>query len=234
MTTCKYGLPLADIQIFVAMAAEFDGVTVKDYYEILFPYAYNFLGVYADAEDAVQEVLFKYLAHRREGIDNIKGYLVRSVINQSIEIKNKRKRVGYKDAVLFETVATEEADTSINLSENASYALGILLKRLNARERAVFILKEGFDYSHREIADLLLCTNEQSRQLLSRGKSKLSTKRKLKVNSSDSLDSGVLNKYVHLIRSRDTKALEKLLSEGVPPRRQCNRTGFKNPCSDFL
>lgn len=197
------------------MAAEFNWGTVKDYYKYLFPYAYNFLNVYADAEDVVQEVLFKYLSYQKEGIDNIKGYLVRSVINQSIEIKKKRKRIVYSNTVFDEPVAAEKADTNINSRENASYALRILLKRLNARERAVFILKEGFDYSHQEIADLLLCTVEQSRQLLSRGKRKLTTKRKLKVNSADSLDSSVLNKYVDIIRHRDTEALERLLSESL-------------------
>ncbi len=199
------------------MIDDFDELRVKDYYKMLFRYAYGFLRVFSDAEDAVQEVLFKYLSCKREGIENIKGYLVKSVINQSIEIRNKRKRFVYNDAVGLERVAAEEADTNINSRESASYALMILLKKLNARERAVFILKEGFDYSHQEIADLLLCTVEQSRQLLSRGKSKLSIEPKLKVGPHNSVDRGVLNRYIHVIRRRDTEALENLLSKGACP-----------------
>ncbi len=46
----------------------------------------------------------------------------------------------------------------------------ILMEKLNPKERAVFILKEGFGYAHEEIAEVLSATVENSRQLLSRAK----------------------------------------------------------------
>ncbi len=189
---------------------------LKDYSKLLFPYAYNILGVYQDAEDAVQDVLSNYFANRREDIKNIKGYLVKSVINQSINIKNKRKKVSNEDVWLPEPIATEEADANINLREIASYSLLILLEKLNPRERAVFILKEAFGYSHQEIADVLSGTVEQSRQLLTRGKSKLSsTKLKSKKSGRDIVPEGILDKYINAIRGRDTATLENLLSDDI-------------------
>lgn len=188
----------------------------KDYHKMLFPYAYNILGISEDAEDAVQDVMFNYFSNQREGIDNIKGYLVKSVINQSINIKNKRKKVSYEDVWLPEPIATEQADTNINLSDIASYSLLVLLEKLNPKERAVFILKEAFGYSHHEIADVLSGTVEQSRQLLSRGKSKLnSSKPKAKLSGRNALHEGILDKYVNAIRHRDTASLENLLSNDI-------------------
>ena len=79
----------------------------------------------------------------------------------------------YGDEWLPEPIATEEADKAVRLNDIAAYSLLILLEKLNPKERAVFILKEGFDYAHEEIADVLSTTVESSRQLLSRAKRKL-------------------------------------------------------------
>jgi len=197
------------------MVSDSERTGFKDYYKMLFPYAYNFLRIYEDAQDAVQEVLLKYFLHKREDIDNIKGYLVKSVINQSVEIKNKRKRFIYQDILVFEPIASEEADADINLRDSACYSLLILLKKLNARERAVFILKEGFGYSHQEIADLLSCTVEQSRQLLSRGKSRLTAEPGLKAARNNPVGEGILDKFIKAIRQRDIKMLENLLFDDI-------------------
>ena len=51
---------------------------------MLFPYAYNILGTAEDAKDAIQDVLYKFLAAGKEEIADPKNYLIRGVINQSI------------------------------------------------------------------------------------------------------------------------------------------------------
>ena len=191
-------------------------ILFKDYSKMLFPYAYNILGIYQDAEDAVQDILSNYFSNQKEDIKNIKGYLVKSVINQSINIKNKRKKISYADVWLPEPIATEAADDNINLRDIASYSLLILLEKLNPKERAVFILKEAFGYSHHEIADVLSGSVEQSRKLLSRGKSKLnSSKSNSKKLGSHMVPEGILYRYINAIRGRDTAMLEKLLSNDI-------------------
>ena len=66
---------------------------MKEYQKTLFPYSYNILGSAEDARDAVQDVLSKYIEEPREGITNEKGYLIKSVINHAINIKNRRKKI---------------------------------------------------------------------------------------------------------------------------------------------
>lgn len=189
---------------------------MKDYHSVLFPYAYNILGSSDDAKDAVQDVLSNFISTPREGIANEKGYLIKSVINQSINIKNKRKKLRHGEVWLPEPVATEEADTNINLRDIVSYSLLVLLEQLNPKERAVFILKEGFGYSHEEIAEVLSSTVEQSRKLLSRGKAKLSQSHQpAQPLASEAPTAEFLEKYIHAIRNRDTNTLESLLSQDI-------------------
>jgi RNA polymerase sigma factor (sigma-70 family) len=187
---------------------------VKDFHHFLFPYAYNILGSAEDAKDAVQDVLFNYLSAAKEDIENVKGYLVRSVINQSINIKNKKKRVSYGDMWLPEPVATEAADRNTNLREIASYSLLILLEKLTPKERAVFILKEAYHYSHEEIANILSGTVEQSRKLLSRAKAKLPENSK-SFELEQKPSTKMLEKYMHAIRGSDMKELEGLLTDDI-------------------
>jgi RNA polymerase sigma factor (sigma-70 family) len=191
---------------------------MKDYHTILFPYAYNILGSSDDAKDAVQDVLSNFISSPREGIENVKGYLIKSVINQSINIKNKRKKLRHGEVWLPEPVATEGADTNINLRDIVSYSLMVLLEQLNPKERAVFILKEGFGYSHEEIAEVLSSTVEHSRKLLSRARIKLDQLHqpaRPATASEEKLSVEFLEKYVQAIRNRDTHTLENLLSHDI-------------------
>jgi RNA polymerase sigma factor (sigma-70 family) len=184
----------------------------ENWQQKLFPYAYNILGSAEDAKDAIQDVLYKYLAGQKE-VDDVKNYLIKSVINQSINIKNKKKRLQYGDMWLPEPVDTETADTDMNLKEIASYSMLILMEQLSPKERAAFILKEAFEYSHQEISEVLDGTVENSRKLLSRAKTKLDTKHQS--TNKESLAPGTLDRFIDAIRGRDTKTLENLLSEDI-------------------
>jgi RNA polymerase sigma factor (sigma-70 family) len=188
---------------------------LKDYQSILFPYAYNILGSSDDAKDAVQDVLYKYLSMPKEGIENEKNYLIRGVINQSINIKKSKKKIVRDDVWLPEPIATEEADKDVHLSDIVSYSLMVLMEQLNPKERAVFILKEGFGYSHEEIAGLLSGTAENSRKLLSRARTKLDTPHPIRQQHSAPFPTDLLEKFIGAIRARDIQSLEDLLTEDI-------------------
>jgi RNA polymerase sigma factor (sigma-70 family) len=187
---------------------------VKDYQRTLFPYAYNILGSSEDARDAIQDVMVKYIASAKKDLENEAGYLIRGVINQSINIKKRKQRMAGDPLWLPEPVATEKADTNINRDEIISYSMLVLLEHLNPKERAAFILKEAFDYSHEDIAQTLSMTVENSRKLLSRAKQKLGdikeSREEAPLNAS-----AYLNNYIAVIRNGDIKSLEKMLSEEV-------------------
>jgi RNA polymerase sigma-70 factor (ECF subfamily) len=188
----------------------------NDYQDLLFPYAYNILGSAEDARDAIQDALANYYAAPREGIANEKAYLVKSVINRAINKKQRRKLVPQREEWLPEPVATESADANVYLKDILSYSLLVLLERLNAKERAVFILKESFDYDHQEIAGILSITEENARKLLSRAKTKLFKPGEAPRNPVyDAHTQALLQNYIEAIRARNIPRLEALLTEDI-------------------
>ena len=188
----------------------------NDYQDLLFPYAYNILGSAEDARDAIQDVLANYYASPREGIANEKAYLVKSVINRAINKKQRRKLVPQPEEWLPEPVATESADANLYLKDILSYSLLVLLEKLNARERAVFILRESFDYDHKEIADILSITEENARKLLSRAKTRLFKPGEAPRNPvHDAHTTALLQNYIDAIRNRNIPRLEALLAEDI-------------------
>lgn len=187
---------------------------IQDYQKKLFPYAYNILGSYDDARDAIQDVITKYILADKPNIDSPVNYLIKSVINQAINIKKRNGKSPPSKISLPEPVSTESADKNISRKEIISYSLLVLLDSVNAKERAVFILKEAFDYSHEEIGDTLQISTEGSRKLLSRAKIKLGALKKDNIKRSFTNASSLEN-YVNAIKNGDVKNLENLLVKDI-------------------
>ena len=145
---------------------------MKEYQSVLFPYAYNILGSAEDAQDAIQDVVLKYTERGQEA-ENEKNYLIRGVINQSINLKKQKQRQQPINEWLPEPVSTATTDLGLELRELVSYSLLFLLERLSPKERAVFVLKEAFAYAHEEVAEVLSISVESSRQLFSRANRKI-------------------------------------------------------------
>jgi RNA polymerase sigma-70 factor (ECF subfamily) len=177
-------------------------------------YAYNICGSLADAEDVVQDVLLKFLDVNQQHIDNVKAYLIRMVINRAIDQKKKLQRMvlDYPGEWLPEPVAAEKADAGINRKDLLSYSLMVLLEKLNPRQRAVFILKEAFDYEHTEIAEVLAIKPDLSRQLLTRAKKSIGTPG---LHTGNTVPEAFLDKYLQVLQAGNMEQLEALLNEDV-------------------
>lgn len=204
-------IPVMDLNIKMQHAGSNQFERIRP---LLTTYAYNIVGSYEDAKDIVQDAYLKFSTIDTTNVENKKAYLVRTVINLSINLKNRQKKLleHYKGEWLPEPIATERADTQINRKEILSYSLMVLLEKLNAKQRAVFILKEAFDYDHKEIAAVLDTTEENSRKLFSRAKLELKSTGS---NSSQQISSDYLDKYLHAIGNADTAQLEQLLQQDI-------------------
>jgi RNA polymerase sigma-70 factor (ECF subfamily) len=181
---------------------------------LLTTYAYNIVGSLEEAKDIVQEAFLKFTLIDSDRIANKKAYLTRTVINLSINQKKRQKKLvaGYPGEWLPEPVATESADTIVLSKEVLSYSLMVLLEKLDAKQRAVFILKEAFDYDHSEIAAVLDITEDNSRKILSRARTQLKTEAPAEEKC---IPPDYLDKYLHVIRNGDTAQLEKLLTADI-------------------
>lgn len=181
---------------------------------MLTSYAYNILGSYEDAKDIVQDVMLEMINRSGADIQNEKAYLTRSVINRAINARNRLQKMqsGYPGNWLPEPVATETADGNLHQKDILSYSLMVLLEKLDAKQRAVFILKEAFAYEHEEIAEVLDISVENSRKILSRARAALQSEH---ISEAVKTPSAYLDKYIDTIRSRDVKKLEQLLSHDI-------------------
>ena len=180
----------------------------------LFPYAYNILGNIDDCQDVIQEVIIKFNEKEVGSISNQNAYLIRSVINRSLNLKKKNDRERQQKIRLPEPIVTNQSENSIELDEILNYSILVLLDTLNTKERAVFLLKEAFDYEHVEIAEILKISAENSRQILTRAKKKMKL-RKPEIAPSSAKERKYIEKYVCAIRKGDVKTLEQMLSDEV-------------------
>ncbi len=166
-----------------------------------------------EARDIVQDAFVNLMKRGEDGIENEKAYLVRTVINLSINRKKRQQKMlaSYPGEWLPEPVATEKADRDVVQKDILSYSLMVLLEKLNPRQRAVFILKEAFDYDHDEIAGVLNITAENSRKILSRAKSLL----QMTTPVEERVPTDYLNQYVEVNQKGDLEKLEKMLNHDI-------------------
>ncbi|HEY0652015.1 MAG TPA: sigma-70 family RNA polymerase sigma factor [Chryseosolibacter sp.] len=176
-------------------------------------YAYNILGSYEEAKDVVQDVYLRMAQVQQDTVRDQKNYMIRMVINLAIDQKRKQQRLreAYPGQWLPEPIATESPESSLHRKEILSYSIMVLLEKLDPKQRAVFILKEAFDYDHDEIASVLGITVENSRKILSRAKEELKTS----VSTQHKVQRELVLQYMNVLERNDVKALEKLLNEQI-------------------
>jgi RNA polymerase sigma-70 factor (TIGR02957 family) len=140
---------------------------------LLFSVAYRMLGTVADAEDVVQDAWLRWSAGDRESVEDPKAYLVRVVTNTAIDrLRSARtRRESYVGAWLPEPLlTTPDVAEDVELAESVSLAVLVVLETLSPLERAVFVLREVFGFSHAEVAATLDRTEASVRQVAHRAR----------------------------------------------------------------
>jgi RNA polymerase sigma factor (sigma-70 family) len=208
-------------------------ISEANYQEKLFPYAYNILGTVDDALDAVQDVMVKHI-QKQEMLVNESAYLIQSVINHSINLKKRQNRIVENGVWLPEPLSTDDADGAVNRQEIISYSMLVLLEYLNPKERAVFILREAFDYSHEEIAGILSFSVENSRKLLSRARNELKRRKGFKRVTMGVQVPAFLKAYVDVIRNGDAPGLKRMLSDEIIVKTDGGTVNIVNPVTQGI
>jgi RNA polymerase sigma-70 factor (ECF subfamily) len=148
-------------------------VTFNEYRGLLFAIAYRMLGSRADADDVLQDAFLKWQQASIGEIESPRRYLVTIVSRLCINhLKSARvKREQYVGQWLPEPLLTDMRDDPAHdllAGESISMAFMLLLQRLSPDERAIFILREVFDYEYAEISAIVNRTQEYCRQILHR------------------------------------------------------------------
>ena len=141
--------------------------------------AYNLLRSKADAEDVVQETFLKWLSIDSEKIQNTKAYLIKAVTNNCLNHLQslKRKKEEYLDSINvteFIHRFKENNFAHLDLEADLAKALKVMHAKLEPLERAVYLLKEVFDFDYEALQEALDKKKDHCRQLVCRAKKKLS------------------------------------------------------------
>jgi len=135
----------------------------------LFAIAYRMLGAVAEAEDVVQEALVRYHEGGVEA-ESPKAYLAtvttRLAIDQLRSARARRER--YPGEWLPEPLVEDEAMRHAETADSLSLTFLHLLEKLSPVERAVFLLREVFDYPYDEVAEIVGKSPDNCRQILAR------------------------------------------------------------------
>ncbi len=148
----------------------------EQYRGLLFAIAYRMLGSASDAEDIVQEAFVRWLQADDEKVQSPKAYLSTIVVRLCINQAARAQREVYVGSWLPEPILTsqrpEMVETAI-LGETLSFAFLVLLEQLGPLERAVFLLREVFEYEYHEIAEIVNKTEANCRQIFRRARQHL-------------------------------------------------------------
>ncbi|MDF3289883.1 RNA polymerase sigma-70 factor [Streptomyces silvisoli] len=184
---------------------------------LLFTIAYEILGSAADAEDVVQDSYLRWHAVRQEHIEHPRAYLVRTVTRQALNHLRtaRRRREDYVGPWLPEPVRTEpDVSEDADLAESVSMAMLLVLETLSPDERAVFVLREVFGYSHREVADLVGKTETAARQIAHRAREHVRARRRRFDHDPRTADE-IVGRFLRAANTGDVTALMSLMAPGV-------------------
>jgi RNA polymerase sigma-70 factor, ECF subfamily len=179
--------------------------------------AYRLLGSVSDSDDVMQELYLRW--HRADAaeIRSPDAWLTTALTRLCIDRMRARQqeRDAYPGSWLPEPLCIAEPlppDACLDLADDLSLALLVVLDRLSPQERAAFLLHDVFDQDYAEIGAILGKTGTACRQLLHRARKRLRTDRPV-VKASQEARRRLVVEFIEATRNFDRNALMRLLAD---------------------
>lgn len=157
-----------------------DGEAYEPYRSLMFSIAYRMLGSVGEAEDIVQEAYLRLYSATTQGatVASPKAFLTTVTTHLAIDVLRSARvrREAYIGPWLPEPIVVAPgADPleRVELEDSLSLAFLVVLQRLSPVERAVFLLREVFDYGYDEIADIVQKSEDNCRQIFARARKRI-------------------------------------------------------------
>ncbi|GGO69031.1 RNA polymerase sigma-70 factor [Nonomuraea cavernae] len=185
---------------------------------LLFSISYRILGSVSEAEDAVQETWLRYETSTTEPV-SAKAFLSAAVTRISIDVLRsarvrRKEYVGlwFPEPLLADPYQNPER--AAELADSMSMAALLLLERLSPLERAVFVLREVFDFGFPEIAAAIGRSEAACRQLAVRARRHMEAGRsRFEVDHEER--ERLAERFFVAFREGDVDGLRELLSADV-------------------
>lgn len=192
----------------------------ESYRPLMFSIAYRMLGSVTEAEDILQDAYLRYRQMEASSIASPKAFLSTVVTRLCLNHLQAARvqRESYLGPWLPEPLLTEndpESPTSqAERLESISMAFLVLLERLTPVERAVFLLREVFDYPYPDIAEIVGKDELSCRQILSRAKKFIAGSRP-RFTPSTEQHQHLLQQFLEAVEEGDLAGLTQLLASDV-------------------
>jgi RNA polymerase sigma-70 factor (ECF subfamily) len=183
----------------------------------LFGLAYRMLGTATEADDVLQEAYLRWSTQDDGRIESPRSFLTSVVVRLCIDqLRSARvRRESYVGQWLPEPLSTEpEPAESAELVDSLSLAFLVLLEELSPAERAAFILRDVFGHSYAETASMLERSEAASRQLVSRARRRIGSRRR-RFDPDRRAGERLAAKFVHACAGGDVDGLLELLAPDV-------------------
>ena len=187
------------------------GAVTAELRPLMLSIAYRMTGSFSEAEDLVQEALLRL--HEADEVDNPRAWLTTVVTRLAIDhLRSARvRREQYPGEWLPEPVLADPAPDAAAGAESLSLAVLVLLERLTPVERAVFVLREAFDYGYDEIAGIVGKTEANCRQLAARARRRIDERRARFEPSREQRDE-LVRRFAAALQEGETEPLVELLA----------------------
>jgi len=189
----------------------------------LFAIAYRMMGSAAEAEDIVQEAYLRWHDVDPSEVQSPEAYLRKTVIRLCLDAQKsaRARREVYPGVWLPEPIREDimqppmtAPEEQVTEWESLSMAFLLLLETLTPEERAVFLLREVFNYEYHELAAILGKSEDACRQMFSRAKKHILAHRPRFAPSPDKHQQ-ILASFMHAISDGNLTGLVSLLSADV-------------------
>jgi RNA polymerase sigma-70 factor (TIGR02957 family) len=186
-----------------------------------FAIAYRMLGSVAEAEDVVQEGLMRLHAQREAGeeIESPQAYLSTVVTRLAIdELRSARvRRETYVGEWLPEPIVADPGSDpaeQAELADSLSMAFLVVLESLTPEQRAVFLLREVFDYPYDRIAGIVGRSEDASRQLAARARRRVAEDEP-RFETTPEQEERLATEFFAAMGDGDLESLERVLAADV-------------------
>jgi RNA polymerase sigma-70 factor (ECF subfamily) len=182
----------------------------------LFGLAYRMLGDVAAAEDVVQDAYLRWHDVEPATVDNPEAYLTTVVTRLCLdELKSaRRQREEYTGPWLPAPLVAERGATPPRVEDAAalSMALLVVLETLTPVQRAVFVLREGFDIDYTTIARIVDHSPAHCRKIAQRAREHVGDRNR-RFRASRREQETLVQAFVAAIEDGDPERLGALLAE---------------------
>jgi RNA polymerase sigma-70 factor, ECF subfamily len=189
----------------------------EEHRSLLFAIAYEITGTATDAEDVVQDSYLKWAETADDDVHNPRAYLAKVATRTALNSLRsaRRRREDYVGPWLPEPILTgpDVAEDAV-LGEALSVAMLVVLESLTPDERAVFVLREVFDFPYTDIADATGKSTAAVRQLAHRAKEHV-RERQPRFDVDTARQRQVADRFMAATLGGDLQSLMDLLAPGA-------------------